>query len=232
MTSRVSNACFREAKPLVNLSAGNLEVRFVADHKLDDGRFANNGWLQECPDPITKISWDNAILVSPRLGKELGIDPKGSLIPGGASRRRPSFVRGKENARVFELTVGGRKIRGPVHIQPGLANYTVVCPLGYGRTAAGHVGNGAGFNAYPLRTSAAMHELATGGKLTDTGTRALLANTQEHWSMEGRDIVREANYEPAFRSRTAAATRRILVLSGRLAWSRIHRRSSANTARR
>ncbi len=103
---------------------------------------------------------------------------------------------GKENARVFELTVGGRKIRGPVHIQPGLANYTVIVPLGYGRTAAGHVGNGAGFNAYPLRTSAAMH-VATGGKLTDTGTRALLANTQEHWSMEGRDIVREANYEPA-----------------------------------
>ena len=90
--------------------------------------------------------------------------------------------------------MGGRKIRGPVHIQPGLSNYTVVVPLGYGRTVTGHVGKGAGFSAYPARTSGAMH-IATGGTLVDTGTRTLLANTQEHWSMEGRDIVREANYE-------------------------------------
>jgi molybdopterin-containing oxidoreductase family iron-sulfur binding subunit len=186
---------FSDATALPALSAANLEVRFVADTKVDDGRFANNGWLQECPDPITKISWDNAILVSPRLGKELGIEPGGSLLQV-ARKETAEFTMGKENARVFELSVGGRKIRGPLHIQPGLANYTVIVPLGYGRSVAGRVGKDAGFNAYPLRTQAAMH-VATGAKLTDTGTRMLLANTQEHWSMEGRDIIREANFEPA-----------------------------------
>jgi molybdopterin-containing oxidoreductase family iron-sulfur binding subunit len=186
---------FGEPASVAGLNANNLEVRFVADTKMDDGRFANNGWLQECPDPITKISWDNAILISPKLGKELGIAPGGSLLQV-ARKEEAEFTMGKENAPVFELTIGGRKIRGPVHIQPGLANYTVVVPLGYGRSAAGHVGNGAGFNAYPLRTSEAMH-FVTGAKLTNTGERMKLANTQEHWSMEGRDIIREANYEGA-----------------------------------
>jgi molybdopterin-containing oxidoreductase family iron-sulfur binding subunit len=180
-----------DAAKIEALSKSNLEVRFVTDHKMDDGRFANNGWLQECPDPITKISWDNAILVSPRLGKELGLDPKGALIQV-ARKEENEFEIGKENAHVFELEVDGRKVRGPVHIQPGLSNYTVVVALGYGRTKSGHIGTGAGFSAYGVRTTGAMH-FATGAKLTDTGTRTLLANTQEHWSMEGRDLVREAN---------------------------------------
>ena len=178
---------------LETLSKTNLEVRFVTDHKMDDGRFANNGWLQECPDPITKISWDNAILVSPRLGKELGIDPKGALIQV-ARKEENEFEIGKEKSHVFELTLDGRKIRGPVHIQPGLSNYTVVVALGYGRTKSGHIGTSAGFSAYGVRTTGAMH-FTTGATLTDTGARALLANMQEHWSMEGRDLVREANTE-------------------------------------
>jgi molybdopterin-containing oxidoreductase family iron-sulfur binding subunit len=191
---RGARALFRDdPKKVETFSAKNLEVRFVTDHKMDDGRFNNNGWLQECPDPITKISWDNAILVSPKLGKELGIYPQGSKLQI-ARVEENEFSIGKENSRIFELTVGGRKIKGPVHIQPGLSNYTVVVPLGYGRTVTGHVGKGAGFNAYPARTVAGS-DVATGGTLTDTGTRLLLANTQEHWSMEGRDIVREANYD-------------------------------------
>jgi MoCo/4Fe-4S cofactor protein with predicted Tat translocation signal len=184
---------FGTPKPAPALSLKDLEVRFVADYTMDDGRFANNGWLQECPDPITKISWDNAILVSPKLGKELGIDPKGSAIQV-ARKEEAEFTMGKENAPIFELSVGGRKIRGPVHIQPGLSSYTVIVPLGYGRTASGHVGKGAGFSAYALRTATEPYVL-TGGTLTNTGVRMLLANTQEHWSMEGRDIVREANFD-------------------------------------
>jgi len=183
------------------LSAENLEVRFVTDHKVDDGRFANNGWLQECPDPITKIAWDNVILVSPRLGQALGITPAGALNQV-ARKETAEFNRGREDARLFRLTVGGRTLEGPVHIQPGLANFTVVVPLGYGRTRTGRVGTGAGFSAYAVRTSAAMG-FATGATLVDSGRRQLLANTQEHWSMEGRDIIREANHEefrqnPAF----------------------------------
>ena len=180
---------------VVALSAQNLEVRFATDHKVDDGRFANNGWLQECPDPMTKISWDNAILVSPRLAKELGIVPGGSLLQV-ARKEEAEFVQGKENAFVGEVTLNGRTLRGPMHIQPGLANYTIVLPLGYGRTKSGHIGTGTGFDAYTVRPAAAMG-FATGATLRNTGARMKLANTQEHWSMEGRDIVREANYQGA-----------------------------------
>ncbi len=194
-------AAFKDAAAPATLSAENLEVRFVTDHKMDDGRYANNGWLQECPDPITKISWDNVIMVSPRLGKALGIEPRGALTQ--VSRKEEAeFNRGREDARLYKLKVGSLELEGPLHIQPGLSNFTVVVPLGYGRTVTGRVGAGAGFNAYAVRTSATMG-FATGATLTDTGRRQLLANTQEHWSMEGRDIVREANHDefqknPAF----------------------------------
>ena len=174
-------------------SAGNLEVRFIADHKTDDGRFANNGWLQECPDPITKIAWDNAISVSPAFAKELGIYPHGSLLQV-ARVELADDLNGRELAHVGEVTLGGRKIRGPLHIQPGLSTYTILLPLGYGRTKSGHIGTNAGFNSYAVRTADAMH-VAGGAKITLTGERMPLANIQEHWSMEGRDLVREANLD-------------------------------------
>jgi MoCo/4Fe-4S cofactor protein with predicted Tat translocation signal len=176
----------------VVLSKSNLEVRFAADHKMDDGRFANNGWLQECPDPITKIAWDNAILVSPRLARELGVSPTGSFVQIARVEEGELDSGGREQAYVGEVSLNGRKIRGPIHIQPGLSNFTIVLPLGYGRSRAGHVGNAAGFDVYPLRTSDAMH-FAVGATITLTGARMPLANAQSHWSMEGRDLVREAN---------------------------------------
>ncbi len=120
---RTSHLFDSVSKP-VAFSRANLEIRFAADYKVDDGRFVNNGWLQECPDPITRLTWDNAILISPRLAKELGVDPKGSLIQV-ARRELADFDKGKENAFVGEVTVGGRKIRGSLHIQPGLSNYTI-----------------------------------------------------------------------------------------------------------
>lgn len=191
--SKSAALLFKTPAKFEALNRDNLEVRFVADYKVDDGRFANNGWLQECPDPMTKISWDNAILVSPRLGKELGIEPNGSALQI-ARKETSDFDAGKESAPIFELVLGGRKVKGPVHIQPGLSNYTVVVALGYGRSQCGRVGTGAGFNAYAVRSSGAPH-FDTGAKLVSTGERTHLANTQEHWSMEGRDIVREANLE-------------------------------------
>ncbi len=90
-------AVFRSVPPVVTLSKDVLEVHFVADHKMDDGRFANNGWLQECPDPITKISWDNAILVSPKLAREIGIYPSGSALQV-ARVEEAEFTAGRENA--------------------------------------------------------------------------------------------------------------------------------------
>jgi len=175
------------------LSTQNLEVRFVSDYKLEDGRFANNGWLQELPDPITKISWDNAIQISPRLARELDVYPKGSVLQV-ARVENAGYEQGKEIAFIGTITLNGRTVTGPIHIQPGLSNYTIVLPLGYGRTHTGHVGKGMGHNFYPLRTSNALH-FATGAKLTVAKETLSLANTQEHWSMEGRDIVREANID-------------------------------------
>jgi len=175
------------------IGPGNLEVRFVADHKIDDGRFANNGWLQECPDPITRLTWDNAILVSPRLAKELGILPRPSGVLPVVRGEAADWVDGKEPAPVGIVKLGGRTLRGPIQIQPGLANDTIVLPLGYGRTNSGRAGTGAGFSAYALRTSAAP-DIAVGASIEIlAGERQPLANTQEHWSMEGREIIREAN---------------------------------------
>ncbi|MFA6962497.1 MAG: TAT-variant-translocated molybdopterin oxidoreductase [Opitutaceae bacterium] len=183
---------FALAPQFVALSEENLEVRFTFDAKVDDGRFANNGWLQECPDPITKISWDNAILVSPKLAKHLGIDPAGSLLQV-ARKENATYKQGKEQAFIGEVTVNGVTVRGPLHIQPGLSNYTLVLPLGYGRTVSGRVGKGVGHNFYPLRTTSTLG-YATGAKLVVKQDELhALANTQEHWSMEGREIVREAN---------------------------------------
>src|SRR5664280_102116 len=178
----------------------SLEVRFVADHKIDDGRFANNGWLQECPDPITRLTWDNAILISPRLAKELGIVPGVSGILPVARGEAADWVKGQEMAPVGLVKLGGRTIRGPLQIQPGLANYTIVLPLGYGRTSSGRVGNGAGFSAFALRTGDAPH-IAVGATIEVLpGETQALANTQEHWSMEGREIIREANVEEFMRN--------------------------------
>jgi molybdopterin-containing oxidoreductase family iron-sulfur binding subunit len=172
-------------------SKSNVEIRFIGDYKADDGRFANNGWLQECPDPITKLMWDNAILVSPRLARELGAYPQGSLLQVARVEGTDDAI-GRENAFIAEVTVGGKKLRGPLHIQPGLSNYTIVLPLGYGRRNTGRIGTGAGFDAYPLRTTAAMHFVG-GASIALTGEKKVLANSQAHWSMEGRDLVREAN---------------------------------------
>ncbi|HVU16380.1 MAG TPA: TAT-variant-translocated molybdopterin oxidoreductase [Candidatus Didemnitutus sp.] len=182
------------AKPAAAITEDSVEVRFVTDHKVDDGRFANNGWLQECPDPITKLAWDNAILVSPRLAKKLGVYPHGAGGPQVARVELADTFHYKELAFVGEVTIGGRTLRGPIHIQPGLANYTVVIPLGYGRSQSGRIGTNSGFSAYGIRTSDGMG-FVTGATIRNTGEHHNIATTQEHWSMEGRDIIREANLE-------------------------------------
>ena len=163
-------------------SAGKLDLVFHRDSKVDDGRYNNNGWLQELPDPLTKLTWDNAILISPKTAAEFG-------IPFG-----DNTLKQRTKDRVFEIEAGGRKIRGPVWVQPGLADDTVAVALGYGRPKTGRVGRGTGFNAYAARVSGGEH-LISGVTLTDTGDTYDLATTQSHWSMEGRPVIREANLE-------------------------------------
>ena len=187
-----------------SLSVDNLEVRLVRDARVDDGRFINNGWLQECPDPISKNTWDNAIMISSRLARELDLVARGGAVR--IVRRNPNRIHlGRQVAPIVELEVNGNKISGPVHIQPGLPDYTVIVPVGYGRQRTGRVGSGVGFDAYPLKTVERPF-VSTGVSLMVTGETMQLANVQEHWSMEGRAIIREGNKDyfdetPDFASR-------------------------------
>ena len=151
-------------------SKENLEVVFRRDYSVDDGRYSNNGWLQELPDPITKYVWDNAVLMSRKTAADLGV----------------------KNSDVVKVTVNGRSVNGPVWVQPGMADYVIALPLGYGRKWQGRIGYDIGFNAYALRTTEAPN-FAVGAKIEKTGATYPISCTQDHWSMEGRPIIREAN---------------------------------------
>src|SRR5262249_22658985 len=124
------------------------ELAFYADPTIHDGRFANNGWLQELPKPITELTWDNAAIMSLATARELGID-WGRYAHGGEH--------GGHHQRVLELQVRGRTVRAPAWIMPGHADGCISVHLGYGREWAGRVdgqaGHNVGFNAYTLRTS-------------------------------------------------------------------------------
>lgn len=171
LNSDAVSQALASAKPAAP-AADKLEVIFHRDYSLDDGRYANNGWLQELPDPITKMVWDNAVLLSRKTASELGV----------------------KNGDVVEVSLNGRTVKGPIWVQPGMADYSLGLALGYGREKAGRVGNKVGFNAYALRTKDAPH-FAVGATVRKTGETYTLACTQDHWSMEGRPIVREANLE-------------------------------------
>ncbi len=195
------------------LGGDSLEVRLVPDASVWDGRYINNGWLQECPDPLTKLTWDNAILVSPRLAKKLQDESGYPLIGDEGVMQNPlgmkkfalqvnkgTFNRGREFSPMAELKVGETTVRGPIHVMPGLASYTVILPLGYGRRTTGRVGSGTGFDFYPLKV--AEETVLTGGTLRILEDEAVykLANTQQHWSIEGRAIVREATVDDYVKS--------------------------------
>ncbi len=155
-------------KNIATPTANSLEVVFYRDAKMDDGRYANNGWMQELPDPITKMTWDNAVLVSRKTARELGV----------------------ANGDLVEITLNGGKVTGPIWTQPGMADYSLGLALGYGREKAGRVGTGVGFNAYKIFNG---KYIETGATIRKTGATYTLACTQHHWSMEGRPAVREAN---------------------------------------
>ena len=157
-----------------------LEIAFRNDPAVLDGRFANNGWLQELPKPLTKLTWDNAVIVSPATAARL------------KEHAAPSFQGGEHGqivSDVVELRYRGRSIRGAIFPLAGHADGCVTVHLGYGRTRVGHVGAGAGFNANAIRTSDAPW-FGAGCEIARTGDSYSLACTQYHHLMEGRHIVR------------------------------------------
>jgi Fe-S-cluster-containing dehydrogenase component/anaerobic selenocysteine-containing dehydrogenase len=149
---------------------GDLEVTFAPCPKMFDGRYANNTWLQELPDPVTKLVWDNAALVSPATAKELGV----------------------ANGDVVTITRGARSMRAGVWIAGGHADRSVGLTLGWGRRKCGRIGDGRGFDAYPLRTTDALG-FAGGVKVTRAAEEPyFFARTQGSDTAEGRPIAHEA----------------------------------------
>lgn len=185
-------------------SSQKLEVLLIPDFHAWDGRFANNGWMQECPDPISKLTWDNALLISPVLAKELeekypdlGLLPKPTMLNknGQIAPDAGVFDHGKQKAPVVTLTTSDdQSIIGPLYVQPGLADYSVIASVGLGRQNVGNVGKGTGFNSYPLLNKNS-NRIISNVSIEPNGDFKILANVQEHWSMEGRAIVREGNAE-------------------------------------
>ncbi len=176
-------------KGTFGIENGKLEIVFRPSPAVYDGRFANNGWLQEMPDPLTRLTWDNVAVMSPKTAKKLGV----------------------EDSTLVKLKYKGRELEIPVYILPGQADGTVAVALGYGRTAAGLIGGSAaegippvGADVYRLRTSDAMY-FGTGLSVEPTGKKYRLATVQDHFAIDrvgrkGRaqrlgELVREATLD-------------------------------------
>ncbi len=171
---------FDQAAPGQQAPAEGLELIFRPDPAIWDGRFANNGWLQELPKPLTRLTWDNAALLSPATAQQLGVNSED----------------------VVELRFRGRSLEAPVWIMPGHNDGSVTVHLGHGRRQVGRVGEGTGFDAYALRTADDLN-FGPGLEVHKTGKRHRLACVQEHSSMENRELVRIGSLEeyrqnPAF----------------------------------
>jgi MoCo/4Fe-4S cofactor protein with predicted Tat translocation signal len=163
------------AAPAAPLTPGTpvagIEVNFRRDPTIYDGRFANNPWLQELPKPVTKLTWDNAALIAPATAERLGV----------------------ETGDIVQVTHEGRRLRVPVFVLPGHAQEALTIHLGYGRTRAGRVGNSTGFNGYVLRGSSSPWFGAA--EVSATGDDYRLVTTQDHWTLEGRNLIRSATLD-------------------------------------
>ncbi|WP_309503458.1 MULTISPECIES: TAT-variant-translocated molybdopterin oxidoreductase [Sphingomonas] len=154
------------APPSPAPEGGEVEILFRPDPTIRDGRFANNGWLQELGKPLMKVTWDNVVALSVALADRLGVG----------------------NGDLVRVSSGGRSITGPAWVMPGQPERSVTLFLGYGRSRAGRVGSGIGYDAYALRTSDAPW--STFGRVEKAGGQHALATTQLHHALEGQDLVR------------------------------------------
>jgi MoCo/4Fe-4S cofactor protein with predicted Tat translocation signal len=171
---------------------GAFEVVFRPDPTIYDGRFANNGWLQELPKPVTKITWDNAAIMSPADATRLDVLPPDSLDLG------------MTGTRMIEMTYQGRMIKAPVYVLPGQANGSITLHLGYGRTKSGRAGTGFGFNPYGFRTANALwHDVGLEAKKA-SGIYYLATTHNQHALDTRRHVYREATIEEYKKNPNAA----------------------------
>ena len=167
------------ATTAATVAAGGMEIVFRPDPMVLDGRFANNGWLQELPKPLSKVVWDNVAYIGVETAERLGI---------------PTARVGNGDQPVLEIAYQGRTLPMPVWVLPGTAEDTVVVHFGYGRRRAGRIGTGLGVDAFGLRTSAAPW-FDGGADVRVTGETYPIASTQNHFAMEGRHTVRVVDIE-------------------------------------
>ena len=168
--------------PQSTMAPAGLEISFRNDPAVLDGRFANNGWLQELPKPITRLTWDNAVLASPATAAKL------------RAAQTPSFTGGEHGqiiTELVELKFRGRSVKGALFTVVGHPDDCVTVHLGYGRTRGGRLAAGAGFNANAIRTADAL-SFGAGVEIKRTGETFSLACTQYHHLMDGRGLVRAA----------------------------------------
>jgi Fe-S-cluster-containing dehydrogenase component len=150
----------------VAAAPAGLELVFRPDASVFDGQFASNSWLLEVPRPLTHLTWDNVAMLSPATAQRLGV----------------------ASEDVVELRYANLSVRAPVWVQSGQADDSVSVTLGYGRRRGAGAGQGVGFDTYGLRTAGAPWFVA-GLEVVKTGQTYTLAETQSHYSMEGRDLI-------------------------------------------
>ena len=153
-------------------STDAIELLFRPDPTIGDGRHSANAWLQELPKPLTRLTWENVALVSPKLAQDLNVS----------------------NGQIIAIDHGEQTLETPVWIMPGQARHSITLFLGYGRTQTGPLGVGIGYNAYRLR-SAANPWQSHGAQITARSGHAELASTQHHHAMHGHNVLRSGSVQ-------------------------------------
>ncbi|ADR23654.1 quinol:cytochrome C oxidoreductase [Marivirga tractuosa] len=175
--SACANRINKNYKPANN----GLEVVFYQKVSIGNGYHANNPWLQELPDPISKATWDNYATISQKMANDLGI----KIFEGKTSK--------------INLTINGQAMEVPALVQPGQANGTIGLALGYGRKMAGKVANGVGFDVYPFLSQlngTKSYAITSGISVDGTAGSYQLAQTQTHQTFMGREtVIQEALLE-------------------------------------
>ncbi|MFN0140571.1 MAG: TAT-variant-translocated molybdopterin oxidoreductase [Pyrinomonadaceae bacterium] len=179
-----------EQKPA---AGGAFEISILPDPSVYDGRFVNNGWLQELPNPLNKVTWENVALISPKTAEKLAANTGNQARDMTGGQQGTAFLNTKGGNQFSDLVTvsyqGAEIQKGvPLWITPGQPDDVITIFMGYGRTKAGKVGTGLGYSAFDVMRSDAMNYGF--GSVTKTGEQTTVASTQIHFNMEGRDLLR------------------------------------------
>jgi molybdopterin-containing oxidoreductase family iron-sulfur binding subunit len=182
--SQISSAVAAAASGF-RMDPDRIDVLMLPDPHVLDGQFANNGWMQELPGAVTKVSWSNPAVVNMATAKKLRLRTGKKLV-------EPQY----SHTEVVEIEHEGRTVRCPIWVMPGVPDNQIIVSFGQGRRVSGRIGEGTGYDIYPIRTTGSLSVARGVSAGRARGVRPeLVPNTQDHWVMEGRDIVREVDLE-------------------------------------